>query len=349
MRHFPLWLTSACVALACCAVVAGCRVPITVAANVRAAAGLLPVSDDGPVEPMTPPGCPVPPERTKIAVVDVDGLLLNADFTGLGALGDNPVSLFRERLDAIEADPGVAAVVVRINSPGGGVTATDIMWHDLQNFKRCTGLPVVACLLDLGAGGAYYLATAADRIVAHPTTVTGGIGVIFNHYNLQDAMAQFNVVGTPVKGGKNIDLGTPVAALGEEQRKLLQAMVDEFHQRFKDVVAQGRPEVDLELKTNFDGRVFTAQQARERALIDEVGYLDNALNLARRMAGEPCPEVVFYHRVNDPARSVYSITPNVPLQNSLIPLSVPGFDRARLPSFLYMWEPEPTMEKLLGR
>lgn len=334
-----------CGALVCC--VAGCCAPI--AADARVSAEFMPVVDGGPVEPMTPPGCPVPPKRTKIAVVDVDGLLLNADFTGLGSLGENPVSLFRERLDAIEHDPCVAAVVVRINSPGGGVTATDIMWHDLQNFRRCTGLPVIACLLDLGAGGAYYLATAADQILAHPTTVTGGIGVIFNRYNMQDAMAQFNVVGTPIKAGTNIDLGTPIKPLDEEQRKLLQAMADEFHQRFKNVVAQGRPDVDLEDKTNFDGRVFTAKQACDRGLIDEVGYLDDALNMARRMACSRCPEVVFYHRTSDPARSLYSITPNAPFQNTLIPLSVPGFDRARLPSFLYMWEPEPTMEKMVGR
>jgi protease-4 len=281
--------------------------------------------------------------------LDVDGLLLNADFTGLGSLGENPVALFRERLDAIGSDPCVAAVVVRINSPGGGVTATDIMWHDLQQFKRCTGVPVVACLMDLGTGGAYYLATAADQIIAHPTAVTGGIGVILNHYNLQDAMAQFNVVGAPIKAGKNIDLGTPIAPLGDEQRKVLQAMADEFHERFKQVVTQGRPEVDPELKTNFDGRVFTAEQARERRLVDAIGYLDDAIEMARGLAHAPCPDIVFYHRANDPARSPYAITPNIPLQNSVIPLSLPGFDRTRLPSFLYLWQSEPTMEKAVGR
>ena len=343
MRRLPYWLAILCV-------VAGCRLPpLSVSADVKAAGQLLPGADTGPLLATALPGCPTSPERTKIAVVDVDGLLLNADFTGLGALGENPVALFRERLDAIAHDPGVAAVVVRINSPGGGVTASDVMWHDLQNFKRGTGLPVIACLMDLGTGGAYYLATAADQIVAHPTTVTGGIGVILNHYNMQDSMAQFNVVGAPIKAGKNIDLGTPIAPLGDEQRKMLQAMADEFHERFKNVVAQGRPEVNLDLKTNFDGRVFTAEQARERRLIDSVGYLDDAINTAREMAHAGCPDVVFYHRANDPARSPYAITPNVPLQNGLFPLSLPGFDRSRLPSFLYLWQPEPTMEKAVGR
>src|SRR5262245_25026703 len=89
----------------------------------------------------------------KIAVVDVDGLLLNSDLAGPYSMGENPVALFREKLDAVAADPDVAAVVVRINTPGGGVTASDILWHDLQRFRACTRRPVVACLMDLGAGG----------------------------------------------------------------------------------------------------------------------------------------------------------------------------------------------------
>ena len=149
-------------------------------------------------------------------------------------------------------------------------------------------------------------------------------------------------------GWFNFD-GTPIAPLGDEQRKVLQAMVDEFHERFKQVVTQGRPEVDPDLKTNFDGRVFTAEQARERRLIDHVGYLDDAIGTARELAGAPCPDIVFYHRSNDPARSPYAITPNVPLQNGLFPISLPGFDRTRLPAFLYLWQPEPTMEKAVGR
>ena len=110
------------------------------------------------------------PRAATVAIVDVDGLLLNNDATGLGSWGENPVSVFRERLDAIECDPHVCAVVIRINTPGGSVTATDIMWRDLTAFKKRTCVPVVACLMDVAAGGGYYLATAADSIVAHPTT-----------------------------------------------------------------------------------------------------------------------------------------------------------------------------------
>ncbi len=285
-----------------------------------------------------------------VAVVEVDGLLLDSDATGLGSRGENAVSLFRERLDAIQCNPRVRAVVLRIHSPGGSVTATDIMWRDLQRFRRRTRLPVVACLMDVATGGAYYLATASDVIIAHPTGVTGAIGCILNVYNLQNLLAQFNIVGIPVKAGKNIDLGSPIKALDPEGRKLLQAMADEFHQRFCEVVVNARPSVNPQLETTFDGRVFTASQARDLGLIDEIGYLDDAIARSRNLAGIPGnAEIVFYHRKDDPALSPYSVTPNVPLQDKLLPLNVPGLDRSRLPSFLYLWEMDPTVETVTGK
>ncbi len=329
----------------------GCRhlPPVHVIGKIDADASLAPVADHSPVIATALPDPTVPPDAPRIAVLDVDGLLLNSNLTGLYSQGDNPVALFRERLDAIASDSLVCAVVLRINSPGGGVTATDIMWHDLQSFKSNTHLPVIACLLDLGAGGAYYLATAADQIIAHPTTITGGIGVILNYYNLQDAMSQFNIIGAPIKAGKNIDLGTPIRALDDDRRKLLQTMADEFHDRFRRVVEKSRPEVDQNDETTFDGRVFTAEQARNRRLIDQIGYLDDAIEMAQDIVHQRCTKVVFFHRMKDEARSTYAVTPNVPLQGGLIPLSLPGFDRSKLPSFLYLWQPEPTMEKLSGR
>src|SRR5262249_55548945 len=121
--------------------------------------------------------------RNKVAIIDVEGLLLNARSSGLLGSGDNPVSLFRERLEAAADDPRVQAVVLRINSPGGAVTASDIMYEDLLHFRRDTKKPVVACMMDVAASGAYYLAMGCDVVYAHPTTVTGSIGVIMSLYN----------------------------------------------------------------------------------------------------------------------------------------------------------------------
>ena len=308
-----------------------------------------PVSDAGPVVEM-PLGQACDGRGPKIAIVDVDGLLLNMDMTGMYSLGENPVSIFREKLDAIAADPCVSAVVLRINSPGGGVTATDVMWRDLLAFRAKTQRPVVACLMDLGAGGAYYLATASDLIVAHPTSITGGIGVVLNRYNLNGAMGYFSLQALPIKSGQHIDLGNEIVAEPAPERKaMLQEMADEFHRRFREVVIHARPAINGTDETLFDGRVFTAHQALEKRLMDRIGYLDDAIQAAREMARVEQSRVVLYHRVNDRAHTAYAITPNVPLQNLILPISVPGLDRSRLPTFLYMWQSDPTLERLGGR
>jgi protease-4 len=302
----------------------------------------------GPVRPMAVERID-PCTALKIAIVDIDGLLLNINTVGPYAQGDNPVSIFRERLLTVGADPNVRAVIVRINSPGGGVTASDIMWHDLHEFRARRGIPVIACLMDVGAGGAYYVATAADRIMAHPTTLTGGIGVILNVYNLSDALAQQNITATPVKSGDNIDLGSPIKALDAKKRKLLQDMADEFHARFRESVLSSR-QIPADVRDQvFDGRVFTATQAQRLGLVDTIGYVDDAIQMARELGGAPQATVVLYHRDTDRPFSVYSVTPNTPATNGLFPISIPGLERSKLPTFLYLWQPEPTLERLGGR
>ncbi len=129
----------------------------------------------------------------------------------------------------------------------------------------------------------------------------------------------------------------------------MQDMADEFHERFRSVVRQGRPEVDAKLESTFDGRVFTARQAKDLHLIDQIGYLDNAVSAARTMAGVNHVNVVFFHRRDDPALSQYAITPNTPLQKGLISVSIPGLDRSKLPCFLYLWQMEPSTEVTIGK
>jgi protease-4 len=327
----------------------GCARPFQVEAFGKMTTDMPPVSDGGPIVAMPLQGCPGNGKSCKVAVIDVDGLLVNTDFTGPSSVGENPLALFREKLDAAAANPEVCALVLRINSPGGGVATSDVMWHDLQGFRAQTHRPVVACLMDVGTGGAYYLATASDAIVAQPGTVTGGIGVILNLYNLRELMAQYNVFSQEIKAGKNIDMGTSLRNLSSEAKDLLQEMAVEYHDRFQQVVREARPGVDVGGGTTFDGRVFTARQALARRLIDQVGYLDDAVALAKQLAKAEGAGVVLLHRPNDPARSVYAMTPNVPLQATGMPVSLPGLERSRLPTFLYLWQPEATLERLSGK
>jgi protease-4 len=259
------------------------------------------------------------------------------------------VDIFREKLDAAAADPLAVALVVRINSPGGSVTATEIMWQELRDFRARTHRPVVACLMDLGTSGAYYLATACDPIIAHPTTVTGGIGVVLNLYNLQDAMNAMNIVSQSVKAGEKIDLGTATRALKPDEKALLNEITNEFYDQFLAVVRERRKHVDITDKTTFDGRVFTSSQALKRGLIDQIGHMKDAIAVARTLADQPNADVVLLHRCSDPGRTPYATTPNSPIHVNLVPASLPGLERSKLPTFLYLWQPDPTLERLSGK
>jgi protease-4 len=286
----------------------------------------------------------------RIALVDVDGLILNQNQEGMTGSGENPVSSFREKLSGIARDPSVTAVVLRINSPGGSVTASDIMADELDRFREATRKPVVACLMDIATSGGYYLALGADRIVALPTSLTGGIGVIFNHYNLQDAMAQLNVLPAPVKSGSQIDMGSVTQPLEPKTRELIQEMADSFKKRFEDRVVRRRPELASADRSTFnDGRVVPASRALSLRLIDRVGYLHEAIQEAEHLAGIEDAEVVIYHRSGAPARSLYAIAPTPPHLSEAIPFSYPGLDRSKLPTFLYLWQPDPTIPRISAR
>ncbi len=278
----------------------------------------------------------------RIAILEIDGLLINRNVSGFGSMGENPVALFREKLDVIACDPSIAAIVLRINSPGGGVTATDIMGHDLMRLKLQRQIPVVACHMDVGAGGAYYLSCCADVVIAHPTSVVGGIGVILNAYNVEDAMGQIGIVSRPVKSGEMIDTLTPDREMQGREREMLQAMATSFHQRFITHIKSTRPRITDD--SAFDGRVLTGHQALEVGLIDHIGYLDDAIATARELGGvESGGGVVMYRRDNDRAHTALDISPNDPLKSPLIDFKVPGLDRSSMPMFLYLWQSDPSL------
>jgi protease IV len=290
------------------------------------------------------------PQCARIALIDVDGLLLNQNYGSIYAVGDNPLAGFRDKLEAAARDPQVRGVVLRINSPGGSVTACDIMAEELRQFRAETHKPVVACLMEVATSGAYFIAAGSDRIVAHPTAVTGGLGVVFNHFNLQDAMAQLNLVSDPVKSGAKIDMGTITSPLDEETRALLQKMADAFREHLQRRVKEGRAGMTVQdQRTVQDGRVVIAPEALALHLVDRLGYLHDAFALAEEMTGASGAEIVLLHRSGYPAHSLYAITPTPAPLNDAIPFSYPGLDRSKLPSFLYLWQADPTLPRLGSR
>ena len=276
--------------------------------------------------------------RDKIAIIDVSGMILNARSSGIFGDGENMVSLFRERLDAAAKDPRVKAVVLRINSPGGAVTASDIMYRDLVNFRARTGKPVVACMMDLAASGAYYLAMGADYVYCHPTTVTGSIGVIMSLYNASGLAEKIGITSNAIKSGPIKDIGNPLRDMTDEERAVLQHLVNSFYDQFVQVVSTGRHMAEDEVRKLADGRVYAGTEAKTLRLVDEVGYLEDAIECAKSLAQVRDAAVVAYERGGGYCGSVYAGLPHIP-SNINIHLDVPGLSHSRGAAFMYVWEP----------
>ena len=169
----------------------------------------------------------------RIALIDIDGVLRNAPAGSLlGPTGDNPVVLFKEKLDQAAGDDRVKAVVLRINSPGGGVTASDLMYSELIEFKKKTGKPTIACILDVGASGAYYIACGADKIYAAPTAVAGSIGVIMIAPDFSGTMQKLGVRANIIKSAAFKDAGSPLREMSAADRDIFQKMIDQMYERF---------------------------------------------------------------------------------------------------------------------
>ncbi|MGH7277802.1 MAG: signal peptide peptidase SppA, partial [Candidatus Rokuibacteriota bacterium] len=213
----------------------------------------------------------------KILLMDISGFLSDEGTSTTLTIGAPPPRVpllvrVREELTKAAEDRQVRAVVVRINSPGGTVTASDIVFRELEQFKRRTRTPVVAVMLDVAASGGYYVALAADTIVAHPTTVTGSIGVIMISLNAQGLMEKIGLSTATIKSGARKDMGSPFRDLEPEERAIFQSVIDELHAQFVAKVVERRSIPVDTARAVADGRIYTAAQALRHRLVDRIGY-----------------------------------------------------------------------------
>ncbi len=276
----------------------------------------------------------------KILVLDVDGMLFNQRRKGLFAPTENPVAVWVEKLDKAQADSDIKAVVLRINSPGGGVTASDIMYRRLKDFRSKRPIPVIAIIEDVGASGAYYLACGADEIMAHPSSVTGSIGVMVQTISFAGTMSMLRIDARAVTSGPRKDMASPFKPLDPKDLAILQAMVDEFYEQFLKIVGESRSELTAEtIRRLADGRVFTGSQAKANGLVDRLGYVWDAIDLAKEKTGSKRVKVVMYHRPLGHRSNAYSAGPPPPAnaQVNLINISAGDLLVSAQPKFLYLW------------
>ncbi len=210
--------------------------------------------------------------QEKVAVIRVEGPILDSEQT-------------IKELKAFAEDPLVRAIVVRIDSPGGGVAPSQEIYNAVRRVRKENNKTVVASMGTVAASGGYYIAVATDRILANPGTLTGSIGVIMQMANFEELLEKIGVKNVVVKSGKFKDVGSPFRPMQEEDRQVLQSLMDQVHRQFIDAVADGRSLDSAEVEPLADGRVFTGQQAKSLLLVDEIGDLQDAIRLAGELGG----------------------------------------------------------------
>ncbi len=280
--------------------------------------------------------------RDKILLIDISGMISGKKRSAALGLAKRPslVEQVKEALDKAEKDGAVKAVILRINSHGGTVTASDIIHHEIEGYKERTGAVIIAEMLDVAASGGYYIAAAADTIIAHPMTVTGSIGVVLFKLNAEGLMEKLGLEEESIKSGDMKDIGSPFRGMTSEEREILQDVIDTMHERFLDVVADGRKIEKRKVREIADGRIYTARQALDLKLIDEIGYLDDAIETAKKAAGLEAARVVTYGRPSDYRGSIYSLSDlNLSVMSNLIGIDGEELMERLSMSFMYRWMP----------
>ena len=220
----------------------------------------------------------------RIALIRIEGVILDAQET----LGE---------LKKFSENPTVKAIVLRIDSPGGGVVPSQEIYDAVRRVRTKSNKAVIASMGSVAASGGYYIAAATDRIVANPGTLTGSIGVIMEMANVEGLLQKIGVEGVVVKSGKYKDVGSPLRKMSDEERGLLQTVMDDVHKQFIEAVAEGRSLEVPEVQALADGRIFTGRQAKAAKLVDELGNLDDSIQLAADVVGiEGEPKVIEQRR-----------------------------------------------------
>jgi protease-4 len=216
----------------------------------------------------------------RVGLIRIEGVILDSQST----IGE---------LKRFGENPAIKAIVLRIDSPGGGVVPSQEIHDAVQRVRNKNNKAVIASMGSVAASGGYYIAVATDRIMANSGTLTGSIGVIMEMANVEGLLKKIGVEGVVIKSGRFKDVGSPLRKMSDEEHELLQSVMDDVHKQFIEAVAAGRGLDVTVVQALADGRIFTGRQAKDSKLVDELGDLDAAIQLAADVAGiEGVPKVI---------------------------------------------------------
>lgn len=280
------------------------------------------------------------PAKEKVLILDVSGIISSTVNPGLFARESDILSKVYYRLEKAAEDKRVKAVILRLDTPGGEATASDILYNEVLKFKQENKIPVVGLMMGVAASGGYYIASACDYVIAHPSTVTGSIGVISIFPNLEELFSKIGIKMNVIKSGEMKDSGSAFRDMTEEEKKIFQTVIDEFYQRFLEVVHQRRKGILSleEIKKIADGRIYTAGQALKLKLIDEVGYFDSALKKTLSLASLKEANVIAYTYYPSRKTNIYATNLENPslLERTKIENLLPYLKSG----FYYLWLPQ---------
>ncbi len=280
--------------------------------------------------------------RGKVAVIGIQGFISD---TPKGAPFHSRLNMLQDvtaQLKMAEEDDQVKAVILKIDSPGGSITASDALYHEIMEHRNRTGHKIMAMLMDVAASGGYYVALSADEIMAHPTTITGSIGVIFVRPKVEGLMGKVGVNVEVNKSGKNKDMGSPFRQTSQEEERILQGLIDQMGQRFLNLVASRRRMDASTLLAVADAGIYLADEALKLGLIDRIGYMQDAVSRAKKLA-ELASEakVVAYRRADYPDDNIYNPGSSKAGEEgfSLGGVNVPNHLLPPPSGFYYLWLP----------
>ncbi len=280
--------------------------------------------------------------KKKVLVIPITGTITDTPSKGLIRSKPDLVQRVVSHLKKAEEDENIRAVLLKIDSPGGTVMASDLLYHEIMDFKKRTGKKIVVSMLDMATSGGYYISLPADFIMAHPTTVTGSVGVIFIRPKVMGFMNKIGVDVKVYKTGPNKDMASPFRNASADEVKLIDDFIKKLGERFFSLVVRHRKLSDKSLEKIKTARIFLADEAKKLGLIDEIGYLSDAIGKAKALAKlTKDAKVVIYRRSEYPDDNIYN-TASVNYEGgkiNLIDFGMPDFSKALKPGFYYLWYP----------